>query len=349
MKTAIVHDDLVQWGGAERVLSAISEAFPFAPIYTSVFDKSNKILNKKFNNKKIITSFLQKIPGWKYMYKALLPFYPIAFEQFDFSGYDLVISHTTRFAKSIITKPQTKHICYCHTPPRFLWGFSGERPPAYLTPLLSLLRIYDEVSNTRVDEFLAGSKNACERIKKIYRKDSKILFPFVEVEKFEGGIFDGGYYLIVSRLNDYKRVDLAVRLFSKHEWNLKIVGIGPQLGKLKMLANENIQFLGSVPESVLVKLLLGCRAVIITAEEDFGLTALEAQASGKGVVAFKKGGCLETVIEGKTGVFFDGQNEKSLRDAIERFEILDIDPKFCRENAKRFTKEKFIKNLLQLV
>src|SRR3989344_5672572 len=179
MRVAIVHDDLVQWGGAERVLEGICEIFPEAPIFTSVFDRKNLELKKRFGNKKVITSFLQKLPGWKSLYKPLLPLYPIAFEQFDFSKFDLVISHTTRFAKCIITKPTTKHICYSHTPPRFLWNFSGEKYSKYLNPLFSKLRILDRVSSKRVDHFLAGSDNAKRRIKKIYKTNSKVVYPFI--------------------------------------------------------------------------------------------------------------------------------------------------------------------------
>ncbi|MEK6808074.1 MAG: glycosyltransferase family 4 protein, partial [Nanoarchaeota archaeon] len=170
MRVAIVHDDLVQWGGAERVLLGLTEIFPDAPIFTSVYDPDNLVLKRHFVNKKIVTSFLQKIPGWGSLYKILLPFYPLAFEQFDFSEFDLVISHTTRFAKSIITKPATIHICYCHTPPRFLWHLSGKGSYGLGEILMTKLRLYDQVSSKRVDHFLAGSINAQKRIKKIYRR-----------------------------------------------------------------------------------------------------------------------------------------------------------------------------------
>src|SRR3989338_5581154 len=168
MRVAIVHDDLVQWGGAERVLLGISEIYPDAPIYTSVFDRTNSTLLQNFGTKKIIASFLQNIPGWKSLYKTLLPLYPLAFEQFDFSDFDLVISHTTRFAKSIITKPKTKHVCFCHTPPRFLWHFSGLGNMGLGEILMTKLRIYDQVTARRVDYFIAGSENARKRIKKVY-------------------------------------------------------------------------------------------------------------------------------------------------------------------------------------
>lgn len=349
MKVAIVHDDLVQWGGAERVLEAICELFPDAPIYTSLFDKSNRTLNSKFGSKKVITSFLQKIPGWKSLYKVFLPLYPIAFEQFDFSQYDLVISQTTRFSKSIITKPETLHICYCHTPPRFLWNFSNQKTSKLLLPMLSFLRILDRISSSRVDLYLAGSKNCQQRITKIYKRDSKLLYPFVDLEKLNQQTFDGGYFLIVSRLIKYKKIDVVVDAFNKLNVNLKIVGTGPELPNLLRKANNNIEFIGGVNENLLFNLLAGCRCLVLMAEEDFGLTSLEAQAFGKPVIAYKSGGALETVIEGKTGLFFDTQTSASLIKAINNLEKIKINPKNCIDNAKNFSKESFLTNLKSLI
>lgn len=351
MKVALVHDDLVQWGGAERVLVGLCKIFPDAPVYTSVYDDKNPIIAQNFSQKKIITSFMQKIPGWRSLYKSLLPFYPIAFEQFVFDEFDLVISNTTRFAKSIITKPKTFHVCYCHTPPRFLWNFSGEKTTKLLALYMSYLRIYDQLSSSRVDKFLAGSKNAQNRIKKIYKRDSSLLYPFVSLTKNTGTTpFSGDYYLVVSRLNSYKRVDIAVDVFSQRKTGLKkvrlkIVGIGPEANKLKFRAGPNIEFLGAVSEEILENLILGCKGLVITAEEDFGLGALEANALGKGVVAYGVGGSRESIIEGKTGVFFNTASPQSLDEAIDRFENLNIDSLECQKNAQNFSFEKFKDNL----
>lgn len=346
MKVAIVHDDLMQWGGAERVLLAISEVFPDAPIYTSVFNSDNKLLSENFKGKKVITSFLQNIPGWRSFYRAFLPLYPLAFEQFDFSEYDLVISQTTRFAKSIITKPSTIHICYCHTPPRFLWHFSGEKVSGLLEPMLTKLRLYDQISARRVDFFLAGSKNAQNRIKKIYKMDSVVLYPFVDFERFKDiESFDGGYYLIIARLNKYKRVDLAVETFKDFKGQLKIIGGGSELGNLQKSASSNVEFLGSLSDEVLMNVLAGCKGLIVTAEEDFGMTPLEAQALGKGVIAYGKGGALETVEEDKTGILFNEQTSESLTQALIKYENLKINPEDCIENAKNFSKKKFKRQL----
>ncbi len=350
VKVALVHDDLVQWGGAEKVLLAISEVFPDSWIYTSVFDKSNQNLVKHFKHKKIVTSFLQKIPFWRNLYRPLLPLYPIAFEQFDFSEFDLVISQTTKFAKCVITKPETKHICYCHTPPRFLWGFSGQRVNNFLQSYFSILRRFDLVFAKRVDTFLAGSRNCQERIKKVYGTPSKVLLPFVDLDIFKPSeAFDGGYYLIIARLNGYKRVDLAVKAFNQNGKRLRVVGLGPESSKLQSIAKANVEFLGGVGDEMLVKLILGCKALLVTGEEDFGMTPLEAQAAGKGVIAYKKGGVLETVIENKTGVFFNEQTPVSLNEAIEKFEEINIDNNDCRRNAEKFSKVAFKKNLVSLI
>lgn len=349
MKVALVHDDLVQWGGAERVLFALTELFPDAPIYTSVFDRSNKRLHNLFKDKDIRTSFMQKIPGWKFLYKALMPVYPIAFEQFDFSEYGLVISHTTRFAKCIITKPSTKHLSLMHTPPRFLWNYSGVTYNKFLNFLFGFLRVLDRISAVRVDEIISCSKNAQKRVRKNYGAETKVIQPFVEKDRFlNKKPFDGGYFLIISRLNDYKKVDLAINVFNKSGMRLKIIGKGPMEGKLKARALSNIEFLGSVNERILNEVILGCRAMIILAEEDFGLTSLEAQAAGKGVVAYKKGGVLETVIEGETGVLFIEQTEEALEEALVKFEGSNISQQKCRENAENFSREKFDQLVLTL-
>lgn len=331
MRVAIAHDDLVQWGGAERVLLGLSQIYPDAPIFTSLFDYTNIALWRNFGKKKIITSFLQKIPGWRGFYKTLLPFYGPAFEQFDFSGYDLVISHTTRFAKSIITKPGTKHICYCHTPPRFLWHFSGEKNYGFGEVLLTKLRIYDAVSARRPDFFVAGSGNAGRRIKKVYGINSKVVYPFVDTDRFKNAdSFDGGYFAVIGRPGKYKRFDLAKGACEKLKVPLKMIN-------------------GSIGEEMFVRILAGCRAVIIPGIEDFGLVGLEAQTLGKPVVAFKAGGALETVIADKTGIFFDEQTEDSLIEALKRLDAVDINPQDCRENAAKFSKENFKKNFKQTI
>lgn len=347
---ALVHDDLVQWGGAERVLLGLSEAFPEAPIYTSVYDKSNPILKENFASKKIITSFIQKIPGCRSLYKPLLPLYPIAFEQFDFSGFDVVISQTTRFAKSVLTKPGTTHICYCHTPPRFLYNFSGDRAFGLLKPYFSVLRKYDFIASKRVDIWVAGSSNAQGRIKDVYGADSSVIHPFIDLEWFsKTESYNGGYLLVVSRLNAYKRVDLAVIAANRLKIPLKVVGVGSQDAALARLAGPTVDFLGRVDDNLLLKLFAGCKALIVAGEEDFGLTPLEAQALGKPVVAYRKGGALESVIEGETGFFFDDQTAESLVEALNNLDKLGFDRIKCISRAEKFSKESFILKFKDLV
>ena len=332
MRVAIVHDDLVQWGGAERVLLGICEAYPDAPIFTSVFDKNNKILKEKFGSKKVVTSFLNNIPCWRGMYRALLPFYGIAFEQFDFSGFDLVISHTTRFAKSIITKPATAHICYCHSPPRFLWHLSNEKKYGVLEILLSKLRIYDQVAARRIDYFIAGSQNAKKRIKKIYRTDSVVVYPFIDLKRFENiPNFDGNYFLVIARKSSYKRIDLAVSACEEIGIPLKIID-------------------GDFDDETVVRILAGAKALIIPGIEDFGLTSLEAQALGKPVIAYGEGGSLETVISGVTGIFFKEQTVESLKETLIGFNDLNHwNKEEIIKNAKRFNKKNFISHFKQAV
>lgn len=350
MKVVLVHDDLVQWGGAERMLLGLSEAFPDAPIYTSVYDKANLLLANQLVGKNIITSFMQKIPFWRKFYKALLPIYPLAFEQFDFSEYDIVISQTTRFAKSIITKPETIHICYMHTPPRFLYQFTDEKLSLLLKPLLSYLRMFDQITAERPDLYLAGSKNAKTRIKNIYDKESEVLYPYVDVEQFNyEDRFDGGYYLVISRLNRYKNVDVIVQACSELGVPLKVVGRGPELMNLKAKAGKNVEFIQGVPDNLLKNIIAGCKGLIVGAEEDFGLTPLEAQAFGKPVIALGRGGALETVVENKTGIFFMKATVSQLKEAIKKFESMNFDPKTCRENAEKFKKEYFIKQIRSFV
>ncbi len=349
MRVALVHDDLVQWGGAERVFLNLCEFFPSADIYTSVVDNKNFLIKEKLGDRKVFTSFLQKIPGWRFFYKALLPLYPLAFEQFDFSGYDLVVSHTTRFAKVVITKPETIHICYCHTPPRFLWNFSGENVSYFLSPYLKILRNFDRVASKRVDYWVAGSKNAQNRIKEVYGVDSIICYPPVDDIFFQSEkSFDGDYYLIISRLTSYKKVDVAVKLFNRLNKRLVVVGAGPQANILRASANSNIEFYENISNDLLINLISGSKALIVLAEEDFGLTPIEAQAMGKPVIAYKKGGSLETVIDNKTGLFFTEQNEKSLEGAIEQFDKMVFKKEDLVENAKKFNKDRFKKDILTI-
>jgi glycosyltransferase involved in cell wall biosynthesis len=341
-KIAIVHDFLSQNGGAEKVLEVLSEMFPDAPIYTLFIDRK-KI--KQFNDKKIVESFLAKIPFMRRFYQLFLPLIPIAFESFDLREYDLVISSCSAFSKSIITNPETKHVCYCHTPTRYLWSdkddylnnlkFSFILKPI-LYPFIHFLRLLDEHGSKRVDDFIAISKNVENRIKKFYRRDSVIIFPPTDTEKFSTSEIKKNYFITGGRLVSYKKFDLVIRAFNKNGLKLKIFGIGRDFNKLKKIAKANIDFLGFVSDFERNKLISEAKAFINPQLEDFGLTAVEAVALGTPLIAYRGGGALEIVDEGVNGIFFENQNEEFLQKAINKFNQLEFDSQKVRETSKKF-------------
>lgn len=358
MKTAIVYDRVNKWGGAERVLLALHEIFPDAPLYTSVYDPKSASWAEVFPS--VIPSFLQKIPGANSKHEWLAPFMPIAFESFDFSEYDFVISVTSEAAKGIITKPGTTHICYCLTPTRYLWShyeeyFKGSTFKVLAKPAVSYLKSWDKVAAQRPDVYVAISTKVKKRIKKYYKRESEVIYPPVDVDRFE--IKDlrlkkKEYYLIVVRLVPYKRVDLAIEAFNELGLPLVIVGTGSEEKKLRRMAKNNISFAGFVKDKDLPRLYQGAKALIYPQEEDFGITAVEAQAVGVPVIAYKAGGALDTVINGKTGVFFEEQTKESLIEVVKRFDELihrSIKREDCVKNAKRFSKQRFKKEFLDLI
>lgn len=351
LKIALVHDDLVQWGGAERVFAKLTRLFPDASVYSCCVDFSNTNIRQAFAGREIQTSFMQSIPGWKFGYKAMLGLYPLALESFDFSGFDLVISHTTRFAKQIVTSPKTYHVCYCHTPPRFLWGGGAGKLGLLAETYMSYLRWQDQIVANRVDSFIAGSENAKERIKKIYKVNSEVLYPFVEEKFFDCGkkSFDGGYYLVVSRLVNYKKVDEVVEAFRVSGRGLIVIGSGPQEAKIRGRAGYNVRIITKVMDEVLASLIAGCKAVVVAGEEDFGLVSLEAQAMGKPVIAYRAGGSLESVVEGQTGVFFTVQRSEFINEAIDRFEGVKFNKDRIVENARGFDEANFERRLFEIM
>jgi len=352
MKVALVYDWVNKFGGAERVLEALHEIYPTAPLYTSVYSSNSTPWSLKFRVK---PSFLNKFPLAKNHHELYPLLTPLAFESFDFSGFDLVISITSAHAKGILTLPSTCHICYCLTPTRYLYsGFKDYfRNKFFLSlskPFLKYLRFWDKVASCRPDFYISISENVRKRIKKYYLKDSEIVYPPVDIDKFfTKGNKPSDYFLVVSRLVNYKKVDLVIKVFNKLGWPLKIVGDGGQIFKLKFLARKNVEFLGRLTDSELVGYYQNCRAVIFPQEEDFGLVPLEAQACGRPVLAFKGGGALETIIEGKTGTFFYPQTQKALAKALKEFKVEDFDSEICRRNAELFSKDNFKKNFKQAV
>lgn len=358
-KIALVHEYLNQFGGAERVLRVIGDLFPKAPIFTLIYDE--KATRGIFKGREIVTSFLQKFPFSRTRHQLYPLLMPLAIEQFDFSEFDVVISLSASFAKGIIVKPHTRHICYCLTPPRFLWDNSQKFIEEFgypwiiqklLPPFISYLRIWDRNAAHRVDEFWAISNFVAERIKKYYRRESKVIYPPVDYDRFRTYLGarllskESGYYLIVGRLVSYKRFDLAIRAFNQLKLPLKIAGVGPQLKNLKRIAGPTIEFFGSVADENLPALYSGARAVIFPQEEDFGIVPLEAMAAGQPVIAYKGGGALETVINGETGIFFKKQSVESLIKAIKNFENHLFNSEECRARAKEFSIDKFKKAIV---
>lgn len=353
MKVALVYDRINKWGGAERVLLALHELFPQAPLYTSVYNKQTAQWAGVFPE--IYTSVFQKVPFLRTRHN-LIPFLmPFAFESFNFDEYDLVISVTSEFAKGIITKPGTLHICYCLTPTRYLWSgykqYLGGAKGKLSKPIIFYLKKWDRIAAQRPDVMIGISKTVCDRIKTYYGKDARLIYPPVNVpnEPQVTSHESRSYHLVVSRLVPYKKVDLVIRLFNRMNKLLVIVGVGSEEGKLKRIAGKNIHFVGNVTDSQLAVYYQNCKALIFPQEEDFGITAVEAQTFGRPVIAYKKGGVTETVIEDKTGTFFEHQTEESLKNALNKFESLAFNPNDCYQNAQNFSQEKFKKKFATLI
>ncbi|MFC1559537.1 glycosyltransferase [Candidatus Margulisiibacteriota bacterium] len=347
MKIAIVHDYLNQFGGAERVVEVLHEIFPDAPIYTSIYLPDE--MPDSFRQMDIRTSFMQKLPFLKRHFKKYLLLYPRAFKNFDLHEYDVILSSSSAFAKGVRKGKNCCHICYCYTPMRFAWRYEDYVQQEKFNGLIKLilpafiskLKAWDLNTNKDIDQLVAISNYIAKRIETVYNRKSKVIYPPVETHKFAiaGNVSD--YFLIVSRLNPYKKLDIAIKAFNELGLPLKIIGDGPYRKNLERMANNNIEFLGRISDKELAGYYAGCRALIFPGEEDFGIAPVEAQAAGRPVIAYGAGGALETVIEGKTGVFFNEQNEGSLVDAVKRFKKLDFDSKSVRENALKFDREVF--------
>jgi glycosyltransferase involved in cell wall biosynthesis len=347
-KIALIHDMLVQEGGQERVLRALMELFPNAPTFVLFYDKNKK--EKIYFDKEINPTFLQKMPGIEQKYQWYLPLMPSAIESHDLRKFDLILSSSSSFAKGVLAPPNAKHICYCHTPTRYLWsdwhGYVEDLPyPNFIKKILpfylSQLRHWDWSASQRVDSFLANSKTVSERIKKFYNRDSEVIYPPVEIEKFNTSDSIGNYYLMGGRIVPYKRYDLAVRAFNKLNIPLKIFGIGPELVNLKKMSKNNIEFLGDVVDEEKAKLFSECVAFVNPQEEDFGITAVEAMASGRPVIAYRAGGALETIKEGETGIFFDDQEWEDLANTIIHFQPERFNSETIKKHAEQFGREKF--------
>jgi len=355
LKVAIVHDWLNQLGGAEGVLEVLKDLYPEAPVYTSIYWR--EAMPEKYRAWDVRTSWLNRLPLIKTHHQPFLPLYPMAFEGFDLRGYDLVISNKSAFCHGVITPSDTVHICYCLTPTRFLWNYHSyvqhERinplAGALLSPILHNLRLWDKAAADRVEHFVAISETVRQRVLKFYRRDAVVIHPPVDVRRFQVRKDHEDYFLIVSRLIPYKRIDLAVEAFNMSGLPLKIVGDGRDRSRLQAMAKPNIQFLGRVSGDQVEEHLSRCRAFVFPGEEDFGIAPLEAQAAGRPVIAYAAGGALETVVEGATGVFFREQTAESLADAISKFDDAAFDSATIRQHAQGFDKETFQNRLRAFV
>lgn len=343
MKTALVHDWLIYPGGAEKVLDAIHQLFP-SPIFTLFLDAEKF----QFPNE-IHTSFVQKFPLIKKLYRYYLPFFPLAIEQFDLQQYDLILSSSHLVAKGVITHPHQLHICYCHTPVRYAWDLQAD----YLAELskwkkraaraiLHYYRSWDYMTASRVDAYIANSNFVAKRIKKVYNREAAVIYPPVDTTKICFSEKKEDFYITLSRLVCYKKVAMIVEAFSHlPDKQLIVIGDGPEMKKIKAKCAKNVHLLGEVKEREAKDYLSRAKAFIFAAIEDFGIAPVEAQAAGTPVIAFGQGGVCETVIDNVTGLFFKRQTVSSLVEKILEFEQKSFDPVIIRKNALRFNKERF--------
>ncbi len=355
MKIALVHDHLAQDGGAEKVLQAFQRVWPEAPTFLIVHDPATA--NDAFRGKDIRTSFLQHWPGGVKHYQWFFPLMPTAVESYDLMEYDVVLSSTASFAKGVITRPDTLHISYCHTPTRYLWSDTHEyvqelgvnRAIKWLLPFfLTYVRMWDKMAAERVDRFVANSRLVQDRIAKYYHKPSEVIYPPVDTARFSAGQV-GDYYLTGGRLGPYKRFDLVVEAFNHLGRKLKIFGTGPEEHALRAQAGNNIEFVGKVSDDELATLYRECLAFINPQVEDFGITMVEAMASGRPVFAYRSGGAREIVQPGVTGEWFDVQTWEDLADLIVRVDPKHYDAARIQQQANQFSMSHFEQNIKTFV
>jgi glycosyltransferase involved in cell wall biosynthesis len=350
MRVAIVHYWLLNRRGGEKVLDAFCRLFPEADIFTLFCDP--EILSSEVRKHRVTASFLNPL---KRQFRSLLPLMPMALESFDLRGYDLIVSSESGPAKGVIAPSSARHICYCHTPMRYLWDLypayrteytTSRLKRALMVPLSNYLRLWDFASAARVDQFLANSYHVRNRIWKTYRREAEVVYPPVDVDFFHWQPAED-YFLIVSELVPYKRIDTAVRLFARNGRRLIIAGNGPEYARLRAMARPNVEFAGRVSDDHLRELYARCRALILPGEEDFGITPVEALASGKPVIALGRGGARESVplSEPTGGVFYESPDEFALSEALERFEVLEpgIRPGELQRHARRFSEAEFVR------
>ncbi|OGB66916.1 MAG: hypothetical protein A2Y94_02430 [Caldithrix sp. RBG_13_44_9] len=355
LKAALVHDWLTGLRGGEKVLDIFGQLFPEAPIFTLLYNRGS--VSPSIEAHPVFTSFIDRLPGKKSKYRHYLPLFPLAIEQFNFKDFQLILSSSHCAAKGIITPPDALHISYVHTPMRYVWDmyhdYFGPEKVGWLTRKIipwfaHYLRTWDVASSNRVDWFVANSRHVARRIKKYYGREAAVIYPPVDTARFQASHKSGQYFLVVSALVPYKRTDLAIAAFNQMEERLVVVGNGPELPKLKKIARANIEFVDWQPPQNLADYYSECKALIFPGEEDFGIVPVEAMACGKPVIAYARGGALETVIDQNSetrlqscGVYFHEQIITGLIQAVKKFTELQWDPEFIARHAGNFDKSIF--------
>ena len=355
MKVAIVHDFFCNLGGSDQVAAVLHQLYPDAPVYTLLVSDRNR-QEALLQGMDIRASFIQRLPLARRRHEVYLPLFPLAVESFDLTGYDLLLSSSHACAKGVIPAPEALHICYCYTPARYAWDLSylyARHAPRlmrwYIALVMHRFRVWDLSAASRVDHFVADSCFVARRIERYYRRTSTVIYPPVDTAFFTPGGQDGGYYLVVSRLTAYKQIDLAVEAFNRLGKPLWIVGDGPERRRLQAMAGPSIRFLGALPREGVRDAMRGCQALIYPGKEDFGITPVEVQATGRPVIAFGQGGALESVLDAVTGVFFEEQTVEALCKAVDRAARLSFDREVIRRNAARFGREVFCREMTAFV
>jgi glycosyltransferase involved in cell wall biosynthesis len=352
-RVALVHDFLLDVRGAERVFLALCDLFPDADLYTAVYDERGT--EGRFADRRPATSFLQRARPDARTFRALLPLYPYAMEALDLRGYDLVISSSSAWAHGVIADADAIHLCYCHNPFRYAWN-AREATLAKYDPLRRAIlgfvfqrwRQWDWIAAQRVDFYAANSETTRKRVKRYFGREATVLYPPVETKRFAPSAV-GSDYVVLSELMPHKRIDLAVEAFNELELPLTVVGNGPDARRLRRIAGPTVRFTGRVSDEDAAALLSTAKALVVTATEEFGIAAVEAQAAGRPVIALREGGVRETVVEGETGVFFEQPEPASLAAAVHGFDPLSVDPQACVDNAARFDVSHFRHGLRALV
>ena len=353
-RVALVHDFLLDVRGAERVFAALCDLHPAADVFTAVYD--DRGTEGWFSHRHVNTSFLQRLRPTSRTFRPLLPLYPYAMEALDLSGYDVVVSSSSAWAHGVLVDPEAVHVCYCHNPFRYAWNaretaLAGRSLPARvgLGMVLRRWRMWDFIAAQRVDRYVANSETTRRRISRYFDRESVVVHPPVETARFTPSREVGEEHVVLSELMPHKRIDVAVQAFNALRRPLTVVGNGPDYRRLKRLAGPTVTFTGRVSDVEAARLLARAQALVVCATEEFGIAAVEAQAAGRPVIALREGGARETVLEGRTGTFFDEPAPAALAAAVARFDAGAIDPRACVANAERFDTERFRRGMAEIV